>query len=89
MDAIAIPDSTRLIIYSEPNYQGKIVLDITGPAIISNSSRKNDLIFKEIQSKEFKGALQRIFPQAVRSWSSSDMHEWAKGSMEIRRDVEE
>lgn len=83
MDGIAIPDSTRLIIYSEPNFKGKILLDIIGPAIISNSSKKNDPISREIQSKTFKGALQRIFPQSVRSWSSSDMHAWAKGSMEI------
>lgn len=89
IDAIAIPDSTHLIIYSEPNFKGKILLDIVGPAIISNSSKKNDATSKELQSKEFKGALQGIFPQTVRSWSSSDMHEWAKGSMEIRREVKE
>lgn len=83
MDGIAVPDSTRLIIYSEPNFKGKILLDIVGPAIISNSSKQNDPVSREIQSKEFKGALQRIFPHSVRSWSSSDMHAWAKGSMEI------
>lgn len=86
MDGIAIPDSTRLIIYSEPNFKGKVLLDIVGPAIISNSSKKNDPASREIQSKTFKGALQRVFPQSVRSWSASDMHEWAKGSMEIRRE---
>jgi len=89
MDGIAIPDSTHLIIYSEPNFKGKVLLDIVGPAIISNSSKKNDLASREIQSKTFKGALQRVFPQSVRSWSASDMHEWAKGSMEIRREVQE
>lgn len=89
MEGIAIPDSTRLIIYSQPDYRGKVVLDIVGPAIVSNSTKKNDRISQEIQSKVFKGALQQIFPQAVRSWSLSDMHEWSKGSMEIRREVGE
>jgi tetratricopeptide (TPR) repeat protein len=89
MDGIAIPDSTHLIIYSEPNFKGKILLDVSGPAIVNNSSKKNDQISQEMQSKVFKGTLQQIFPQSVRSWSSSDMHEWAKGSMEIRREVGE
>jgi tetratricopeptide (TPR) repeat protein len=86
MDGIAIPDSTHLIIYSEPNFKGKILLDIVGPAIISNSSKMNEPTSQEIQSKAFKGSLQRIFPQSVRSWSATNMHEWAKGSMEIRRE---
>nr|WP_294860595.1 hypothetical protein [uncultured Fluviicola sp.] len=89
MDGIAIPDSTHLIVYSEPNFKGKVLLDIAGPAVVSNNSKINDPAFREIQSKTFKGALQRIFPQSVRRWSSSDMHEWAKGSMEIRREVNE
>ena len=42
-DGIAIDKGTRLIIYSQKKYQGKILLDIIGPAVINNIYHKNNI----------------------------------------------
>jgi tetratricopeptide (TPR) repeat protein len=83
LDGIAVPTGIHLIIYSEPNFKGKVLLDVVGPAIINNGSKKNDSASKEVQSREFITPLQLVFPQSVRVWSVNDMKEWIKGSMEI------
>ena len=83
LDGIAVPENRRLIIYSEPNFKGTVLVDIVGPAIINNSSKKNSPDSAEIQTREFSKPLQERFPQSVRTWSVSDMNAWVKGSMEI------
>lgn len=83
LDGIAIPANTRLIVYEKPNFTGEILLDVTGPAIVNNGHRVSNKRFKELGSKQFHDALQSIFPQSVRSWSSTNMHTWLNGSMEI------
>jgi tetratricopeptide (TPR) repeat protein len=83
LDGIAVPANVRLIIYSEPHFKGKVLVDVVGPAIINNSTKKNESASKELQTREFITPLQVIFPQSVRIWSVSDMKEWIKGSMEI------
>lgn len=83
LDGIAIPAGMRLVIYSEPHFKGTVLLDVTGPAIINNRSKKDTPAQAEAHSREFTELLQVKFPQSVRSWSGSDMNSWIKGSMEI------
>jgi tetratricopeptide (TPR) repeat protein len=83
LDGIAIPENMRLVIYSEPNFKGTKLLDVTGPAIINNVSKKAQANASEIHAREFAEPLQNKFPQSVRSWSTSDMKSWVNGSMEI------
>jgi tetratricopeptide (TPR) repeat protein len=83
LDGIAVPANTRLVIYSEPYFKGEVLLDITGPAIVNNQTKKTHSPSTEAHSREFIAPLQTIFPPSVRSWSNSDMNKWIKGSMEI------
>ncbi len=83
LDGIAVPENMRLVIYSEPNFKGTKLLDVTGPAIINNVSKKAQASPSEIQVREFAEPLQDKFPQSVRNWSLSDMNSWVNGSMEI------
>lgn len=84
LDGIAIPANTRLIVYKDINCKGEILLDITGPAIVNNVLWSDAYFYKEVNTKEFKAEIQPYFPQAVRHWSATNMHQWTKGSMEIR-----
>ena len=83
LDGIAVPANTRLVIYSEPYFKGQVLLDVVGPAIINNQTKKTHIASSEAHSREFIAPLQAIFPLSVRSWSTSDMNKWIKGSMEI------
>lgn len=83
LDGIAIPENMRLVIYSEPNFKGIKVLDVAGPAIINNVSKKAQANSSEVHTREFAEPLQNKFPQSVRTWSVSDMKSWVNGSMEI------
>lgn len=82
-DGIAIPPKTRLIIYSGSNLTGTKLVDVTGPAIINNSKWQFDNRYMSANSKTYITALQGTFPQSVRQWSISDMHDWQNGSIEI------
>jgi len=83
LDGIAIPPGTRLVIYSKDDFEGEILLDVTGPAIINNGIWQNDKRYMEANSKDYPADLQGVYPQSVRKWSSSNMHPWSEGSMEI------
>lgn len=82
-DGIAVPPKTRLIIYSGSNQSGTILVDVTGPAIINNSKWQFDNRYMTANSKTYITELQSTFPQSVRQWSVSDMHDWQNGSIEI------
>jgi hypothetical protein len=84
LDGIAIPENMRLIVYSKPDCTGRVLLDVTGPAIVNNGYRYQSRQFKHLNEKQFHDKLQASFPQSVRSWSSTNMHGWTKGSLEIR-----
>lgn len=83
-NGIAIPANVRFIIYSEPHFKGKVLVNVVGPAIINNVSKNNNSTSTAAHSKEFNAPLQTIFPQTARSWSANDMKDWYKGSMEIK-----
>jgi len=84
-DGIAVPSGTRMIIYSGTNFTGSILVDVIGPAIINNVKWKNDPRYKSANTKNFVPELQGEFPQVVRQWSVSNMHEWQNGSIEIQK----
>jgi hypothetical protein len=89
-DGIAVVAGTRIIIYSEKKFQGRVLLDVKGPAIINNVRWKNDYnlsrIIDEINTKNLRGNLNTIFPKECRRYSDSDMHPWSNGSLKIMCD---
>ncbi len=82
-DGIAIDSGTRVIVYSRPNFQGRVLLDKTGPAIINNFIWKNDYRYRHCNSIDYDEELQKVFPQELRVWSSSNMHYWSYGSVKV------
>ncbi|MNK01851.1 Tetratricopeptide repeat protein [compost metagenome] len=83
LDGIAVPANMRLVIYSEPHFKGEVLLDINGPAIINNVSKKSVPVSAEAHERDFTAPLQDKFPRSVRTWSMNDMKAWINGSMEI------
>lgn len=82
-DGIAVPPKTRLIIYSGPNFTGTKLVDVTGPAIINNNKWEFDERYTGANRKTYCPELQSTFPQNVRKWSTTNMHDWQSGSIEI------
>ncbi len=85
-DGIAIDKGTRVVIYSEPNFKGTVVLDIKGPAVINNIKWKDESRIKDFNTKTFSGTLDANFPKASRIWSSVNMNDWDNGSLKITCD---
>lgn len=84
-DGIAIDEGTRLIIYSQENFQGEILIDVYGPMLINNViwiniSQVADFLTKTFEPQE----LHDRFPPETRFWSESNMHSWSYGSCRIR-----
>ncbi len=82
-DGIAVDKGTRIILYSEPNFKGKVLLDIKGPAIINNSKWKTERRIKNFTTKTFGSGLQGSFPSSCRTWSKGNMNDWSKGSIKV------
>lgn len=82
-DAIAVDKGTRLIIYRKPNFEGDVLLDVVGPALITNVLWKDDVRYNKVANKEFNSSLQALFPPSKRQWSSENMHGWSYGSCKI------
>jgi|GEM_PF-5652483 len=84
LDGIAIPAGTRVIYYSEPGLKGKVLLDMTGPAIINNCKWRDDEVLKVANTESYTyGGMDYGYPPNVRHWSPTDMHTWPSGSVEI------
>lgn len=82
-DGIAIDKGTRLIIYSKKNFQGTVLLDITGPAIVNNVLHISNTDVNFCNTINFNSPLQENYPQSVRRWSKSNMNDWSFGSCQI------
>lgn len=82
-DGIAIDQGTHLIIYSKPNFRGAVLLDVVGPKIINNVKWINDDRYNHCNTDNYPAPLQQKYPQRVRTWSNSDMHNWSFGSCKI------
>ncbi len=85
-DGIAIDRGTHLILYSQPDFTGEVLLDVRGPAIINNVRWVNDSRYNHCNTDIFPLNLQSNYPQNVRRWSTSDMHKWSNGSCKIMCD---
>jgi hypothetical protein len=88
LDSIAVHANTRVRMWDQPNYQGNLVLDVTGPAIIYNAWRRDlpDSDYVSIKDADFSPqALQNEFPQSCRYWSdrtsSPEIHPAGDGRM--------
>jgi len=89
-DAVAVDAGTRVVIYSEPNFKGKVLWDRVGPAIVCNTIWKTNRhsglrgkTYSQVFKSEWEGDLNSIFPPEVREFSCSDMHKWNSGSLVI------
>jgi hypothetical protein len=83
LDGLAIPANVRVVVYKDVNFNGEVLLDITGPAIVNNMLWTDHQTYSTVNTKNYSPELQDFYPQAVRFWSLSNMHYWPKGSMEI------
>ena len=82
-DGIAIDKGTRLVIYSQKNFQGEILIDVSGPAIICNKKFRDHPPVNHVMTDVFPGELQSNYPPSVRRYSNTDMHSWSFGSCRI------
>lgn len=80
-DAVAVGKGTHLTIYSQKNFEGRIVLDVDGPMLIENIMAKPE--YSLLMTYKFDNDLQSLFPSSRREWSSENMHNWANGSCKI------
>lgn len=84
-DGIAIDEGTRLIIYSQPDFQGDILIDVYGPMLINNNLYENATQIHDYLTKTFEPQeLHDNFPPETRFFSESNMHNWSYGSCRIR-----
>ena len=86
-DGIAIDNGTRVVIYSKENFKGDILMDETGPVIITNKIRiEDDKTKSEVinnNQKIFKEPLNSNYPPSCRKMSKSNMFEWSRGSLKV------
>ena len=82
-DAIAVDKNTRLIIYSEPDFKGRVLLDVKGPCLINNVKWKDEARIKDVCTRTFSAELEANYPKSCRKWSDSNMNTWDFGSCVI------
>lgn len=82
-DGIAVDEGTRVIVYEKKNFKGKVLVDMTGPALMNNYIWNTEPKYQIPHNKDFKEPLQSTYPQSVRKWSTSNMHAWKDGSTKI------
>jgi len=82
-DAIAVDKNSRLIIYSEPDFKGRVLLDVKGPCLINNVKWKDEARIKDFCTRTFSAELEANYPKSCRKWSDSNMNSWDFGSCVI------
>lgn len=80
-DGIAISAGTRVTIYSESDFEGEVLYDRVGPAVVNNSLFQFSEPYASFINGPWKPELEAIFPQSVREWSETNMHDWSQGSL--------
>lgn len=85
-DAIAVDKGTHLKIFSKPNFQGEVLLDVSGPYLINNCKWKNESRIKNVCEKTFSPELESNYPKSCRHWSETNMNQWDFGSCVITCD---
>ena len=82
-DGIAIDTGTKVTIYSEKDLEGDVLYEKVGPAIINNMQWQNDSRYGPYVDTTWKEPLETNYPQSVREWSASNMHDWSYGSLVV------
>ena len=77
------PDVERIIIYSEKNYAGSVLLDVAGPMVVNNTAWISQPLYLSIHTEDYPPELQAIYPQSRRVLSASNMNTWKNGSLKI------
>lgn len=94
LDAVAVAPGIRFILYSQPNFSGSILLDITGPAYIVNWVWRSRAAFSyALDDSVWNGTAGQIIPANRRFWSDDtrlfstpqDMHQWRGTSFQVIR----
>lgn len=85
-DAIAVDQGTHLIVYSKPNFQGEILLDVSGPYLINNVKWQDEARIKDFLTKTFTPEFEANYPKSCRHWSKTNMNSWDFGSVIITCD---
>lgn len=89
-DSIAVAPGIRCIIYSQPNFTGEVLLDVTGPFYMANFVWRQDPRWNwALDVSVWTGRAAQIIPIEHRYWSTQfseqDMREWKTGSIQIIR----
>jgi hypothetical protein len=92
INGIAIGPDTTLKIYSDKNFTGSLLLNISGPALINNHYYQDTYIVDQSMTLDYSdSSLQETYPQSVRYWSSNftylRMSEWINGSFKIEQTI--
>ncbi len=84
LDGFAVGEDTRLVIFAKENGYGKILFDTIGPLIINNLKFKSEAKYNFINTANWGGRLQKIFPPERRTWSPDSMNVYENGSVQIK-----
>ncbi len=83
LDGIAVGVKTKIIIFSQRDFRGDTLLNVSGPMVINNILWYEDENYRNILNVTYDLPFNTIFPISKRIWSSTDMTDWHKGSMII------
>lgn len=97
LDSIAIAPGIRCIVFSQPNFTGDILLDVTGPFYVCNWIYREDSRFSwALDASIWHGQASQIIPGNRRFWSDrvrvkkeeifgliTDLQLWRNGSIRI------
>jgi len=81
-DGIAIDAGTKVTIYSGENFTGSILYEKVGPAVVNNYIWQDRSEAANAMAT-WSEPLQSNYPQSVREWSGSNMHDWSFGSLVV------
>jgi len=91
-DGVIVDAGTRVTIYSEANFQGSVLWDRVGPAIVVNNAHTglsfkdnsgDTSTYREKLLRQWKEPLNIVFPPEVREFSETNMYSWHTGSLVI------
>jgi hypothetical protein len=89
-DGIVIPSGFGLKVFKQPDFNGEVLLDMSGPAIINNVKWINTpgSGFLTNSWNTADPVLVAKYPPNVRFWSESDMHSWPSGSIIVTATID-
>lgn len=80
-DSIALGSNTKVTIYSERNFQGTVITEIKGPALVNNVHLKTPLHDSyDWQNATLPAPYNDVIPPSARVWSTENMQPWGRGT---------